>query len=422
MRSTIALPIGLLSALTLLPTVAQAQPRKRTYGAVVIVSTGKAWKMAAKVMKEVEQDPHGMTARWIVVDRGKPDEPHQMLRDMLKRIRKARRLIFKLKLRRAKRRLKRVIADLKPLIVKRGSTPGLMRRYLQAYSYLGATYQLDADTGRAKEAFAVALSVAPNRKLSAKYFSAEAIAGFNQIKRSLKPSATLRVNTDGPTLIFVDGHYKGVAPAVITGLLPGQHVVELRRLGYLRITRFVEVSSKFGATMKARVVKDLSESELRKQMKTVEQALRRRKRPTKELAALAKLMKINQLLVCRASIDDGEASLFDADSNKFVKRVRRIAALPGSPPAKAIARALKNTSPTIDLQGGPAATGGACEDSEDCSEGYCSAGRCVSETPIYKKWWFWTLIGVAAAAVAAGGAVLGTMPQRPVLRITIGDR
>ncbi|MFH2005938.1 MAG: hypothetical protein ABI333_05050, partial [bacterium] len=105
MRSSIALPIGPLLALALLPTEGQAQPKKHTYGAVVIVSTGRAWNMAAQVLQEVEQDPRGMTTKWTVVDRGKPDEPHAMMLDMLRRIRSARRLIFKLKLGPAKSRL-----------------------------------------------------------------------------------------------------------------------------------------------------------------------------------------------------------------------------------------------------------------------------------------------------------------------------
>jgi hypothetical protein len=64
------------------------------------------------------------------------------------------------------------------------------------------------------------------------------------------------------------------------------------------------------------------------------------------------------------------------------------------------------------LAAGPVTTPvGGCRTDADCSGGRtCSGGRCVAgtvSTPIYKKWWFWTIIG---AAVAGGtvGVILGT--------------
>jgi hypothetical protein len=380
MRIYIAVAVALLLLVGGAPAQAQKKARKRGYGAVVVVSSGKAWKMAASVLEQG------------------------------------------LRLNPAIRRLRRVIAKIKSLITKQGATPGLLRRYMQAYNYLGAAHQLGANTIAAEAAFRVVLSIDPDRTLKPKYFTAEVIAGFEKLKRTLRPRGILRVNTDKPTLVFVDGRLRGVAPAVIQGLHPGDHVVELRRLGYLRITRLVTVDAQTGGTLKARVVKDLGKAALRKQMAAVEKALRRSKHPVQAVARLAAMLKVRQLLLCRASLDDGEASLFDADAKKFIKRVRRISALPGTPPAASIASALKRATPVIDLQGGPAASGGACEDSDDCPDGYCLSGQCVSETPIYKKWWFWTLIGVAVGAVAAGGAILGTLPQRPTIQITVGGR
>jgi len=422
MRIYIAVAVALVLFVGSTSAHGRKKVRKRGYGSIVVVSSGKSWKMAASVLEAVEKTPHGLTTRGILVERANPQEDIGFLRALLKQIRKARRAIFKLRLKPAIRRLERVIAKIKPLVVKQGTLPGLLRRYMQAYNYLGAAYQLDGNTVGAEAAFRIVLSIDPDRKLKAKYFTAEVIANFEKLKASLRKGGTLRVNTDQPTLVFVDGRLRGVAPAVIQGLHPGEHIVELRRLGYLRITRFVTVDSQSGGTMKARVVKDLDRAALRQQMGVVEKALRQSKRPVAAVAKLAAMLKVNQIMLCRASLDDGEATLFDADSKKFIKRVRRIAALPGTPPAVNIASALARQTPVLDLQGGPASSGGSCEDSDDCTDGYCVSGRCVSETPVYKKWWFWTIIGVAVGAVAGGAALLGTMPQRPTIQITLGGR
>jgi len=422
MRIHIAIAVAGLLLVGSATAQAQTEVKKRGYGSLVVISSGKSWKMAASVLEAVEEKRHGMTTRGILVERGNPREEPEFLRIQLNQIRKARRAIFKLQLKPAIRRLERVVSRLKPMILKSGAAPGLLRRYMQAYNYLGAAYQLDANTVASEAAFRIVLSIEPDRKLRAKYFTAEVIASFEKIKRNLLKGGTLRVNTDKPALVFVDGVLKGVAPAVIQGLYPGEHIVELRRLGYLHITRFVNVDSQTGGTLTARVVKDLNQDALRRQMVAVATALRRSKRPVAAVAKLAALLGVNQLMLCRASLDDGEASLFDADTKKFIKRVRRISALPGTPPATIIASALKLRSPVLDLQGGTAASGGSCDDNDDCPDGYCLSGRCVSEAPIYKKWWFWTLIGVAVGAIATGGALLGTMPQRPTIQITFGGR
>lgn len=422
MRIHVAFAVAGLLLFGSASALAQKKKLRRGHGAIVVVSSGKAWKMAANVLEAVEKAPHGINTRSILVERPNPQEDPAYLRILLGQIRKARRSIFKLRLKPAIRRLERVIARIKTVILKNGSAPGLLRRYMQAYNYLGAAYQLDANTVAATAAFRIVLSIEPDRKLKAKYFTAEVITSFDKLRRTLRKTGTLRVNTDKPTLVFVDGQLKGVAPLVVQGLYPGDHVVELRRLGYLRITRIVNVDAQTGGTLKARVVKDLTKEALRKQLVAVESALRKSKRPVKAVAKLAAALEVKLLMLCRASLDDGEATLYDAEAKKFIKRVRRISALPGTPPATIIAAALKNATPVLDMQGGTAASGGTCEDSEDCPDGYCLSGRCISETPIYKKWWFWTLIGVAVGAIAAGGAVLGTMPQRPTIQITVGGR
>jgi PEGA domain len=51
------------------------------------------------------------------------------------------------------------------------------------------------------------------------------------LERAESPPGTLLVTSDGPGEVYVDGVRKDLAPAVVTGLAPGEHVVEVRRNG-----------------------------------------------------------------------------------------------------------------------------------------------------------------------------------------------
>lgn len=411
------LPLALLS-----PAPASAQPVKAT-GAVVVVSSGRDWAMAAKVLEEVRRVKKIPKARFVFFESGMPAEPPpEELKAFLKRIRSGRKLIFKLKLAPAIERLESVSQELRAAIRKYGATPGLMRRLMQASSYLGAAHQLNADAASAKKAFAVMLAIDPGRGLSPKYFSPEVIQAFEQVRAGLSKAGVLRVQTDKPAFVFVDGWLRGVAPKEIKNLTPGDHVVELRRLGAVRVTRHVTVDEQSGATLRATLVEAPDRAELRKTLKAVDRELRRKGTPGPAMAALAKALGVRHVVACRASLDDGEASWYDAQSNAFVKRVRRLSAVPGTPAARVIAQAMRQPTPALDLQAGSGATGGRCDDSGDCPGGTCVSGRCVSETPIYKKWWFWTLIGLGVAAVAGGATGLALMPERPTIRITLGGR
>jgi hypothetical protein len=416
-----ALVLSLASPVAAAPRPAKPAPLK--WG-VVVVSGGKEWPMAARILADLEGALKAMGARQVFYEDPWPEEPTEQLRGLLKRIRKGRKLISKLQAQKAVEVLEGVVGDLRPLIVQRGGTPGLLKRYQQVHTYLGVAQQANADAAASVAAYTTAINLAPTRKLSEKYFSEEVIEGYEKLKQNLKATQILRVTTDEPAIVFVDGRVVGVSPLEVKGVTPGEHLVELRRRGFQRISRFVSVDVRLGGSLEVRLVKTSVHDDGQKVNQTVAAELRRGSRPGKALVALAAELKVNRLLVLRASLDDGEVSVLQADEGKFLKRVRRINALPGQPPGKIIAEALKQPTPVSDLQAGTSTGGGggSCEDNDDCPGGRCVDGRCVSETPVYKKWWFWVAIVVSAGAVAGGGAALGLMPRQPVINIRIGNR
>lgn len=414
------LAVGLISPR---PLAAQGAREGKGLGTLVVVSEGREWPWAAKILQEVHRLRRVPDADYRFVESGIPEEPpDEELKGYLKRIRSGRKLIFKMKLQPAIERLEAVIQELQAAVRKHGTTPGLLRRLMQAYSYIGAAYQLNADNTSAQRAFAAMIAISPRRGLSTKYFPEEVIEAFKRIKASLPKTGVLRVKTDRPVLVFVDGRLKGVAPVDIKGLAPGEHMVELRRLGMVRVTRLVTVDEQAGATLKTRIVEAPDQAELRKALVAANRELRRKSEPGPAVAALTKLLRVRHVVMFRASLDDGEASWVDVRERKYVKRVRRISAVPGTPAVKVIAEAMKSPSPALDLQAGSGVAGGACDAAGDCPGGSCVGGRCTYDTPIYKKWWFWTLIGLGVAAVAGGTAGLVLMPERPTIRISFGGQ
>ena len=63
------------------------------------------------------------------------------------------------------------------------------------------------------------------------------------LERAEQPSGTLLVTSDAPGEVYVDGTRRDLAPAVITGLPPGEHIVEVRRDGATPWRQSVTITS-----------------------------------------------------------------------------------------------------------------------------------------------------------------------------------
>lgn len=60
----------------------------------------------------------------------------------------------------------------------------------------------------------------------------------------------------------------------------------------------------------------------------------------------------------------------------------------------------------------------SCELDSQCDiKERCVQGRCEAPTPVYQKWWFWTLIGIGVAGATVGIVVPLTRPGAPVISV-----
>jgi len=273
----------------------------------------------------------------------------------------------------------------------------------------------NADPQGSMEAFRVAVFYKPHGTLSRRRFDSESIRAYERAKARINASTgMLVVRTNAPMRLFVDGRDRGVAPKTFTKLPNGRHFVVLFRIGYRRLAKFVDVTSA-GTTWKVRVGPDPAQSDVRAWLPVVDRELRQRKIVGPVTERLARRFGTKQVVLWRASVDEAEASWLDLQKHGFRKRVRRPSPVPGQPAFGRIASALFRPGNVMDL--GQSLDAGCLADS-DCPGGTCVAGTCVRQKPFYKKWWFWLAIGASVAAAAAAGAVVATMPDKPIVRVT----
>ncbi len=314
------------------------------------------------------------------------------------------------------RYLSKAVAQLEILLRRYGPHPVLLQKFVRAHYYLGAARLKTADPEGARKAFVLAHYYDRTRKPSPRRFDPEVRAAFEKaVRKGSVQRGLISVRPSVPMRLFLDGRDVGVAPKTLQKVPFGRHLVTLFRLGYPVLSRFVDVDTREGAMWSPRVAPAPGQAELRRLLDQVDRELRRRRKPGPAIAKLARLLDTESLLLCRGSVDESEASWYDAGRKAFRKRVRRPNPVPESPAKEAILAALLRSRPVYDLGRGLVA---ACLTDADCPGGKCVAGKCIRERPFYKRWWFWVAVGAGVAAAAATGALVATLPERPILRLS----
>ena len=382
---------------------------------VVTVARNRTWTTAAKLAVQVEQ---ALVARGLVVIDPSVTRFDPTDLDYLK-FRKAGRIAVRRykagQYRGSVRALKVAIRLLERLMVRYGAVPLLVKKYVRAHYYLGASYLKLADAGLAAKAFREAAFFAPKGLPSSKRFASEVIDAYRRAKvLAGRRTGTVILRNRRPARMFLDGKAVGVAPTAIRDVPSGRHFLELYRVGHVPVRRFIDLD-KAGFIWAPSVMPAPNQKALRSLLVRAERELRQKKRPGPAIAALASKLAGSKFVFCRASVDESEASWYLADARRFKKRVRRPNPVPGQAPVSEILAALWRSKPVYELGQALAA---ACLSDDDCPGGKCIAGKCVQERPFYKRWWFWVAVGAGVAAAATAGALVATMPEKPIVRIT----
>lgn len=228
--------------------------------------------------------------------------------------------------------------------------------------------------------------------------------------QSQQPQGQVKVLSEPPgAQVFVDGEFAGTSPLNVEHLTVGEHYITFKKLGFKRGLRVANI-------VKDRPAQILGKLDRSEKFLLVEQAISR-VGPTMGAKRLDKV------------VDNLRETLF-LDHAIFLKMQRSAPQSSGSEDVTVAAylydlrsrSLLSEKTETVKVQGGVPAEGamalladklyeGVDYDSVEVKPDDAPLPVAVKQTPLYKRWWFWTAIGVVVAGGASALAVGLTLRQ-----------
>jgi hypothetical protein len=282
-------------------------------------------------------------------------------------------------------------------VVARGADS---KDYVKALHYLGASALYDNARDKAIRTFAEAAVFSPEDRPDEAVFSPDVLKAFDEAKAAGAATCSMRILSSPAAEVRVNGQVRGVSKLKLPGLKPGRYLVRFERAGYEADAQWISVEQ--GASAEVRTeLKALPQLAIYRQTLTAVRQELKGPKPGPAVQRLMKSLSVGSVIIVGRQ---GRAvSAGWAEGGFWVKRNKGTVAKGG---AGAFAGQLLAASGVTPPSGG-CNSASDCSAGQVCRSGNCMAGGVVSQTPIYKKWWFWTIIG---AAVAGGtvGVVLGT--------------
>ncbi|MDW8362951.1 MAG: PEGA domain-containing protein [Myxococcales bacterium] len=211
----------------------------------------------------------------------------------------------------------------------------------------------------------------------------------------------LEVHTEPPGAeVYVDGRSVGPSPAVVEGLLVGQHYVTVKALGYRKQVVRVEVNDTFQERVDLELVADDRERSLLllRDLPRIRAEIGAR-RAGRFISGLSAYLFVQQVVLGTVRRRDGRFAL---DLHVYDLRTRhrlahRSVEVPGGEQtASRVRRIVAEMYRGVRLDGTVAPP----------DEG---TGRRTQ--PLYARWWFWTAVGVVAASGVVAVIVASSAPQ-----------
>lgn len=228
--------------------------------------------------------------------------------------------------------------------------------------------------------------------------------------QSQQPQGQLKVMSE-PTgaQVFVDGEFAGTAPLTVEHLTVGEHYVTFKKLGFKRGLRVANV-------IKDRPAQILGKLDRSEKFLLVEQAIGRvgptmgQKRLDKVVDNLRETLFLDHAIFVRmqraASQSSGvedvnvHAYLYDLRSRSLLnEKSERVRVQNGVPAEGVMALLADKLYEGVDY------------DSVEQKPDDAPLPVVVQQKPLYKRWWFWTAIGVVVAGGASALAVGLTLRQ-----------
>ncbi len=231
-------------------------------------------------------------------------------------------------------------------------------------------------------------------------FSNKWVGLFEEARKELEHAkrGSLEIRSDPPAAqAYVDGRYIGVTPTFAEGLIAGEHFVTLKRDGYHKAVQPSTVSTKVQGTIEIKLERSAKFLLVEEALHAAERQLGRDQLES-DVDNLKEVLFLDHAVFVRAQRTSAghvrlDSFLYDLRSHRrLASETREIAdGEVKATLAKTPSSLYLNVRYDADLQA-PA------------DEPIPLAK--AAPKPIYKRWWFWTVVGVAAIGVSVTAGVL----------------
>jgi hypothetical protein len=242
---------------------------------------------------------------------------------------------------------------------------------------------------------------------------AKALKLFNKMKKSvyMRPSGQLEVITEPENVeVYLDGRFRGVSPMDVENVLEGKHIITLKKLGFKRVSRTIDVK---GSEESTEVLEDLEFARRNILMKQLfaklPTAVTLAERSADKIGGNA-INLIKRMLRCEVAVvvriktvgdaQEVQAMVFDTVSRRLLNTHTQLISLRSNLRNRTAFRAFTKKLMSFDYA---VALGGATD-----------PGPVVLEDGgIVSKWWFWTAIGAVVVGATAGGVYAVMNQEEP---------
>ena len=280
---------------------------------------------------------------------------------------------------------------------------GRGKSYIKALTFLGASLILHGDIQGGQEAFRRSLVYDRRAQLDKSRFPPGMVATFEAVRRDVLegPRGALSVfTTPSHGKVYIDGVFRGVSPCTVERLPPGKHLVVVRKAGYLIWGGTAQVEAGEEQKTRVRLIElpgteqllenlDAIAAELDEDDQLPDELRKRAVESKLDRFVLGRLQQRGQgvyYLVCLYELPSGEVirsheGVVNQEERGFATAV------------DAVFSFLLTGREELLKSAGTIAVGGTLrlKDEELFQE---------DDTPVYKRWYFWTACGVGAASVA----------------------
>jgi hypothetical protein len=195
--------------------------------------------------------------------------------------------------------------------------------------------------------------------------------------------------------VFLDGVLVGVTPLRVHGISPGEHLIRIRKRGYVPIATLVRFSPGLGSAVDA----DLEEARDFRAWEQLQGSLSGEigdARAGPSLKELGALLIAERIIALRAQPVAGgtklSAYLYDLRSGQLLTQASRTLTSQGPMARREAIRSLLSTLLNLAIP---------------------TIAEESSDEEIYQQWWFWTGLGTVATAAAVTLAIVFTADAPP---------